>query len=240
MIFCCHLRVCHLLHRLSRHIFQLFARLHFRPFTKHKIPKTYLLHANMSRSGYDDYYRPSGGLPVRTREREYDERGTYTRPAFLESDYGRNETAGAMVLRERDSETYTRQRPRSVSPYRARYAERSPSPSDYSRTRIVERERERRRSPSPELRARVVETRERIRQRTPSPPPVRVQERYVERRVERSPSPVIDRIRVRDVQQREVAVRAPTPEPVRPPSPIIAPPIHQEVITHHRHVHHGM
>jgi hypothetical protein len=197
----------------------------------------------MSRRGYDDYYHDGGSLPVRTREREYDERGTYSRPAFLDSDYGRNDHAGTMVLRGREQETLVRQRPRSVSPVRVRetrYVERSPDPTDYSRTRVVERERERerQRSPSPQLRARVVETRERIRERTPSP--VRIQERYVERRVERerSPSP-IDRVRIRNIEEREV-IKQPLPVPApRPASPIQAPPIHQEVITHHRHIHHG-
>lgn len=202
----------------------------------------------MSRRGtttYDEreYYREGPAvtsLPVRTREREYDDRRDFDRgyrPDFLRDDYGRNDQAGAMVVREREQETLVRQRPRSLSPVRIRerYVERSPTPpSDFTRTRVIERERERRRSPSPQLRARVVETRERVRERSPSP--VRIRERYIER--ERSPSPV-DRVRIRNIEQREI-VRQPSPSPSPPPPPPIrAPAIHQEVITHHRHIDHG-
>lgn len=209
----------------------------------------------MSRRGYDDrdpYYGEIGRgggapLPVRTREREYEERASYNRPAFLNDDYGRT-ADNTMVVRAREEQIVTRPRPRSLSPPHRRFMDRSPTPpstSDFTRTRVVERERERQRSPSPQLRARVVETRERqiVRERSPSPLPVRVRERYVERERERerSPSPV-DRVRIRNIEQREI-VRQPSPAPlpvVRPPSPIRAPPIHQEVITHHRHIDHGL
>ncbi|EKD14379.1 conserved glutamic acid rich protein [Drepanopeziza brunnea f. sp. 'multigermtubi' MB_m1] len=219
-----------------------------------------------------DYYSREGP-PVRTRERgdsdirsrrSGSERGS--RPDFLRDDYGRPEP-GQMVLRERDTEVYSRpleRRPRSPSPVRVvreRIIERSPTPPQQLErvrtTRIVERrspspppERvrtktrvvEKKRSPSlppPErLRARVVETRERFRERSPSP--VRVRERVVEREREireRTPSPHIDRVRIRNVEQ----VRQPSPEPSPPPPPppIRAPPIHQEIITHHRHIDHG-
>lgn len=66
------------------------------------------------------------------------------------------------------------------------------------------------------------------RPRTPSPSPPRdfEKEEIIIRRKERSPSPV----------------REPTPEPPPPPppEPIYRPPIIQEVITHHRHIDHGM
>jgi hypothetical protein len=197
-----------------------------------------------------DYYSregpPPGPLPVRTRDRDYDEvdinirrdrepeRGY--RPDFLRDDYGRVSDSGAMVLREREQETFVRQRPRSPSPVRIheRYVERSPTPpSDFVRTRVVERERERPRSLSPQLRARVIETRERVRERSPSP--VRIRERYIER--QRSPSPV-DRVRIRNIERETVRRPSPSPSPP-PPAPIRAPPIHQEVITHHRHIDHG-
>ncbi|PBP21763.1 conserved glutamic acid rich protein [Diplocarpon rosae] len=160
-------------------------------------------------------------------------------------------------------------RPRSPSPVRIvresreRVIERSPTPPqqlERVRTRIVERrspppppapERvrttrivERKRSPSPpppeRLRARVVETRERFRERSPSP--VRVRERIVEREREtreRTPSPHIDRVRIRNIEQVRQPPPVPTPSPSPPPPQIHAPPIHQEIITHHRHINHG-
>lgn len=73
------------------------------------------------------------------------------------------------------------------------------------------------------------------RQRTPSPspppPPREVEkEEIIIRRKERSPSPVPE------------PPREPTPEPPPPPppEPIYRPPIIQEVITHHRHIDHGI
>jgi hypothetical protein len=205
------------------------------------------------------YREDRGGAPIRTRERERDEEiDIYTtrrgpergsRPDFLRDDYGRQDP-GQLVLRERDTETFTRQlerRPRSPSPVRIRerIIERAPPPpppTDRVRTstRIVEREQ--RRSPSPpppeRLRARVVETRERIRERSPSPVRV-VRERIVERERERTPSPQpVERVRIRNIS-REVRKPSPSPSPSPPPS-IRAPPIHQEIITHHRHIDHGI
>lgn len=167
-------------------------------------------------------------MRVRERDREYEEVDTYIRrerepdrrPEFLRDDYGRVE-GGPLVLRERQTETIER-RPRSPSPVRIR-------------ERIIERDR----SPSADrLRARVVETRERIRERSPSP--VRIRERIVERR-ERTPSPVReDRIRITETREtrRPSPSLSPSPSP-SPPPPIRAPPIHQEIITHHRHIDHG-
>ena len=72
------------------------------------------------------------------------------------------------------------------------------------------------------------------RQRTPSPsppPPPREVEReeIIIRRKERSPSPI------------PAPPREPTPEPLPPPpEPLYRPPIIQEVITHHRHIDHGI
>ncbi|KAL1616433.1 hypothetical protein SLS56_011407 [Neofusicoccum ribis] len=58
----------------------------------------------------------------------------------------------------------------------------------------------------------------------PSPPPPDKQEIII-RRTERSPSP-------------ELPPSPPPPPP--PPEPILRPPIVQEIITHHRHIDHGM
>ncbi|KAE8443175.1 hypothetical protein EG329_002273 [Mollisiaceae sp. DMI_Dod_QoI] len=216
----------------------------------------------MSRRGGDvyeerDYYsREDVRAPparVRERERDYEEVDTFTRrtergsrPEFLREDFGRGE-AGPLVVRERDTEIVSRpleRRPRSPSPVRIRerIIERSPTPPppERIRTRVIERERQEPTPPPPErLRARVVETRERIRERSPSP--VRIRERIVERERERerTPSPPqIDRVRIRNIERE---VRQPTPEPSPSPSPppIRAPPIHQEIITHHRHIDHG-
>lgn len=71
----------------------------------------------------------------------------------------------------------------------------------------------------------------RRRERTPTPPPPPrdyEKEEIIIRRKERTPSPE--------------PVREPTPPPPPPPQPepIIRPPIIQEVITHHRHIDHGV
>lgn len=215
-----------------------------------------------------DYYSreelPRRGPPVQTRERE--EVDIFTRrereperdrrPDFLRDDYGRTE-GGQLVLRERDTETFTRlpeRRPRSPSPVRIRERiierERSPSPAPLERVRTRVIERERSITPPPDrLRARVIETRERVRERSPSPiryrerivererspSPVRFRERIVER--ERSPSPQFQTVRTR-VTERETRAPSPSPSPSPPPA-IRAPPIHQEIITHHRHIDHG-
>jgi hypothetical protein len=214
----------------------------------------------------DTYYREERQPPpppqVRVREREREREPVFeeevyvrreregSRPEFLRDDYGRNDT-GPLVLRERQSETITRPRPRSPSPapsvrIRERIIEREPSPPPVERvrTRVVEREtRQRSPSPPPErLRRRVVETTERIRERSPSP--IRYRERIIERERERerSISPeVVERVRITRNVERQ---RSPSPSPSPPrsitPPPIRAPPIHQEIITHHRHIDHGM
>ena len=67
---------------------------------------------------------------------------------------------------------------------------------------------------------------------SPSPPPREIErEQIIIRRKERSPSPI-----------PEPPPREPTPEPLPPPppEPIYRPPIIQEVITHHRHIDHGI
>lgn len=98
-------------------------------------------------------------------------------------------------------------------------------------------------------------------ERAPPPPRARSQSRgvlvgkekeeWIVRR-QRSPSPPPP---PRDYEKEEIIIRrrerTPTPEPVReptppppppppPPEPIVRPPIIQEVITHHRHIDHGV
>ena len=67
---------------------------------------------------------------------------------------------------------------------------------------------------------------------TPSPPPRDYErEEIIIRRKERTPSP----------EPIPEPPREPTPEPLPPPpEPIYRPPIIQEVITHHRHIDHGV
>lgn len=257
----------------------------------------------------DTYYREEA-IPVRpstrTREREYEEVDTYvrrdreSRPAFLNDDFGRPAQGGALVVRERDTESFSRpleRRPRSLSPVRRvetrevyrrerspsqgrrvtesrevfrrartpsparrveetrivtrrerspspvlrsilreRVVERSPSPpalEERFRTRIIERQT----PPDPHLARRVVETREIRRERSPSP--VRIRERIVERdrprSLSRPPAERSVRTRIVEREERRSLSSSPSPSP-----PIVrAPPIHQEIITHHRHIDHG-
>lgn len=86
---------------------------------------------------------------------------------------------------------------------------------------------------------------------SPSPPPRQIEkERIVIRRKERSPSPAPPPP-VREVEKERIVIRrrerssSPVPvprEPTPPPmlEPIVRPPIIQEVITHHRHIDHGI
>ncbi|RFU29349.1 hypothetical protein B7463_g6984, partial [Scytalidium lignicola] len=182
-----------------------------------------------------DYYdRPVPG--VRVRERDVEEVDTFARrgdriPDFLRQD-NRREEQGPLVLRERRTRERSPSEVRITERYVERERERSPSPPlERVRSRIIER-----REPSQERVRRVVETRERIRERSPSPPIV-VRERLVERLKSPSPPPP-ERIRTRIIE-RERERKQPSPSPSPSPPPILAPPIHQEIITHHRHIDHG-
>jgi len=193
---------------------------------------------------------------VRVRERERDfedetfiqrETQSSRRPDFLRDDYGPRAEAGPMVVRERDTEVYTTRRPRSNSPgvrIRSERIMRDRSPSMAGDMETLERVRTNLRmdrSPSPDrLRARVIETRERIPMRPRSPSPIRY-ERFVERERTRQRSPSLvreDRIHITERRSPSPSIRSLSPAPL-PPPPIQAPPIHQEIITHHRHIDHG-
>lgn len=195
--------------------------------------------------------RPPAHVRERERPQEYEEhefirrettRESDRRPDFLRDDYDR--PTGELVRIERE-ETFSRpleRRPRSPSPvsYRERVIETTQPAVERVRTRLVERERERSPSPPGQLRARVIETRERIPMRERSPSPIRYRERFIERERERSPSPArSEHVRITETREE---IRRPPPSPSRSPSPppfIRAPPIHQEIITHHRHIDHG-
>jgi hypothetical protein len=204
---------------------------------------------------HDTYIREEAPRhpPVQVRERERERTREYEevdirretrqpdrRLDFLRDDYDR--PSGELVRIERDTEVFTRpleHRPRSPSPvrYRERVIE-TQEPVERVRTRVIERERERSPSPLGHLRARVIETRERIPVRERSPSRERYRERIIER--ERSPSSARSE-RVRITETREEIRRSPSPSSSpSPPPAIIRPPIHQEIITHHRHIDHGM
>ncbi|OBT88235.1 hypothetical protein VE02_02795 [Pseudogymnoascus sp. 03VT05] len=190
------------------------------------------------RDDYDDYddrdYQrgPPRGAPVQLAERpaplrSRDLEDLWRRPgaeerdrqlAFLQDDYGRVDDQ-PLVLRERKVETFRRHTPpRARSPSMERVRTRIvDEPEVYRRERFVERERERERSPSP------LYDRERL------PSPIRERERTSVR--------VVDRER----ERRRSPSSSPEPRarmPREPPA-IRTPPIHQEIITHHRHIDHG-
>jgi len=121
---------------------------------------------------------------------------------------------------------------------------------------IRERERSlppyRRRSPGPVAREKE-EWLFRRREPSPPPPPRDEREEIIIRRREHehhSPPPLRDEREEIIIRRRERSVpREPSPEPVRepspepmppPPEPIVRPPIIQEIITHHRHIDHGI
>jgi hypothetical protein len=159
------------------------------------------------------------------------------------------------VLRERKVETFQRPiryRSPSVERVRTRYVERSPSVEmKRERTRVRYMD-DSSRSPSLERDRTRVEVVERQWERSPEPEIYR-RERYVERERERgrerspSPLPQRDRTNIRVVHRERERRRSVSSSsassvggaPVEPPI-IRAPPIHQEVITHHRHIDHGM
>ncbi|TVY13658.1 hypothetical protein LARI1_G008124 [Lachnellula arida] len=174
---------------------------------------------------------PSPPPPVRIREQRTERviqkspsPPPFERVRIIERERDRSPTPPPERLRARMVETRERIRERSPSPARSVYRE-----------RVVERER----TPSPppvRIRERIVE---RERERSPSPPPVRIRERIVERERERSPSPPrIENIRIRNFERERLPSPSPSPSPSPPPT-IRAPPIHQEIITHHRHIDHG-
>ncbi|OBT80004.1 hypothetical protein VF21_01128 [Pseudogymnoascus sp. 05NY08] len=183
------------------------------------------------RDDYDDrdYHRgPPRGAPVQLAERpaplrSRDLEDLWRRPgaeerdrqvAFLQDDYGRVDDQ-PLVLRERKVETFRRHTPpRARSPSMERVRTRIvDEPEVYRRERFVERER----SPSP------LYDRERL------PSPIRERERTSVR--------VVDRER----ERRRSPSSSPEPRARMPREPpvIRAPPIHQEIITHHRHIDHG-
>ncbi|KAL1310686.1 hypothetical protein AAFC00_000947 [Neodothiora populina] len=131
-----------------------------------------------------------------------------------------------------------------------------PPRSEVDREEISFRRREETRSP-PARSERGVEREELIIRDRSIPPPrrrslgpvAREREEFVFRRREPSPPPP-----PRDDLREEIIIRRrerspprePSPEPIRTPSPepmpepIIRPPIVQEIITHHRHIDHGV
>lgn len=194
----------------------------------------------------DDYAR-TDEQPLVLRGRKVE---TYQRPIRRSPSRGRSQSIEHERVRTRVVEKERERSPSPVERTRVRYVQqerqRSPSPVERTRVRVAERQREL--SPEPEIyrRERYVE---RERERSPSPlydrEQIRTMTRTVERR-ERSPSPERERTSVRVVQrerERQRSRSSSAASSIRmPPEPHIirAPPIHQEIITHHRHIDHGI
>ncbi|KAM7205331.1 hypothetical protein V8F33_001162 [Rhypophila sp. PSN 637] len=185
-----------------------------------------------------EYYReaprrPSRPPPVREYDDDVEIRIENDRvPKFMREERRPTES-GALVIRQRDVETFERERPRrrSPSPLRVQQIRRARSVSPAPPRRVEEeiriRQVEKAREPSRE-RVRIVE---RERRRSPSPV-VRERIQISERR--RSPSPVVrERIQI----TRKEKERSPSP----PPREVIkGPVIEREVITHYRDIDHGV
>ena len=245
-----------------------------------------------------EYHRRTPGPPEpRVMERErVRERGSSV-PDFLREDYGRNATAGQMVLssRDREPEYRPRERPRKLEkeereeavfrrpPERERLPPREfererrgpPVNREYEREDVAIRRRDFERDDYISRRERPAEReyekdevivrhnhgekarefeRERddyrhrpiSHERERSRPRTDEREEIIIRRDERDKSRGRrDTDRDRDeiiIRRHEERHRSSSPESVsEPPEPPIvrAPPIHQDVVTHHRHVDHG-
>lgn len=174
-----------------------------------------------------DQSRPRGH-EVREVEREREDivfrRGDGARPRPREVDIEREDVR----FRERSSPPRRRDVEGEDIVFRHEHREssRNGRERDVHKDTLVVRGRERS-LPPPRSRGDLV-AREReefiIRRRSPSPPAREVikDEIIIRRKEERSPTP------------------PPLPPPPPPPEPEIRPPIIQEIITHHRHIDHGM
>ncbi|KAF2867455.1 hypothetical protein BDV95DRAFT_631189 [Massariosphaeria phaeospora] len=190
------------------------------------------------------------------REREFEREdilfrrgdGAPPRPRPREVDIEREEVR----FRERDAPPPRREVERDDFVYR--HEERRED-SRHGRDREVEKDslviRNRERSlPPPRARGELY-AREReefvVRRREPSPPPRErevIKDEIIVRRRDATPPP-----REREIIKDEIIIRrreerSPTPPPPPPPPPMpepeIRPPIIQEIITHHRHIDHGV
>lgn len=206
---------------------------------------------------------------VREREREVDREvdvgrarsaDTRSRVSYAARSPSVERTRVRMVERERERSPEPMVYRRREERYVERERERSPSPL-YDTERVVRRTREvvRERTPSPVYNDRervTMRTREVLRERTPSPvyadrERVTTRTREVVRARSPTPPPVTrettTNIRVTEREREIVRVPSPSPSPEPEPvrmvpveQPIVrAPPIHQEIITHHRHIDHG-
>ena len=181
---------------------------------------------------------------VREREREVDRARSQSmdvreRVSYIQREPSVERTRVRMVERERERSPEPVSYRREERRYMERDRERSPSPL-YDTERVVRRERTvvRERTPSPVYNDRervTTRTREIVRQRSPTPPPVTRE--------------TTTNIRVTEREREMVRVPSPSPSPEPEPEPVRmvpveqpivrAPPIHQEIITHHRHIDHG-
>ncbi|KAK8219804.1 hypothetical protein M8818_000778 [Zalaria obscura] len=178
--------------------------------------------------------RPRSRAPPRDQDREYEFR-QHQEIAFRRGQGDRGPPPpGPRAMEE--EEVLIRRRHDSPSPPPRSPPPRSMRGEEVERERFEYRERERAPPRPRSLGPPVAKEREEFifrRRREPSPPPPPDYEkeeiiiRRRERTAPREPSPE--------------SVREPSPEPLPPPpEPIYRPPIIQEVITHHRHIDHGV
>ncbi|KAF2748180.1 hypothetical protein M011DRAFT_494033 [Sporormia fimetaria CBS 119925] len=194
--------------------------------------------------------RRSEGERRRPREVERDEtdisirRREQSRPRMEVREVERDD----IIFRRGDG---TRPRPREVDVEREeiRFRARDPPARETEREEIIfrheHRDDDRGREPEYHKDTFVIRGRERS-----LPPPsrkpelvAREREEFVVRRREPSPAPreiIKDEIIIRRKEEQRVPTPEPTPPPPPPPQPEIRPPIIQEIITHHRHIDHGV
>lgn len=165
-----------------------------------------------------DQSRPRRPDSVREVEREREEisfRRGEGRPRPREVDFEREEVR----FREREPP-----RPREVERDEFIYRRDESRHGEVERDRVVIRNRERS-LPPPKVRGELV---------------AREREEFVVRRPRTPPREEIkDEIIIRRMEQRSPTPPPPPPPPPEP-EPIVRPPIIQEVITHHRHIDHGI
>jgi hypothetical protein len=162
---------------------------------------------------------------IREVERERDDiifrRGDGARPRPREVSIEREE----IKIREREPPRHSFERDEIIFRHEDREVSRHGREREVEKDTITIRGRERS-LPPPRSRGELV-AREReefiVRRREPSPPPREV---------------IKDEIIIRRKEQREPTPPPPPPPPA--PEPEIRPPIIQEIITHHRHIDHGM
>ncbi|KAI9733537.1 MAG: hypothetical protein M1834_003138 [Cirrosporium novae-zelandiae] len=206
---------------------------------------------------YEYHRRPAPAPPVREREPARDRNLD-----FLREDHPRA-SSGQLVLRQKETEDieYRRPRARSVVEERKEIIARRQSRPRADDDEIVFKRTERNRPREREVEREEITIRDRSKSRErppprdfvirrgqgdrPPPPRERLEEREeitIREREKRPPPKESEQIIIRREKKRSPSSSpspSPPPEPMPEPPIIRAPPIHQEVITHHRHIDHG-